>query len=98
MYYLQGFQSENLPIKHGFYRNGIFKTFVYKDIIQLIIQVDLDEKWWGYQVYNVDTQSLYAPYYDRDCGKHLEVDEIDRNIKKVMKKLVKENIFKEKKS
>lgn len=96
-YYLQGFQSDNLPIKHGFHRNGIFKVFVYKDIIQFIINVDIDENWWGYQVYNVDTQSLYAPYYVRDCGKNLTVIEIDEEIEKVMKKLVKAKIFKENK-
>ena len=41
-----GFKNGNFPIKDGFYRDGIFKTFVYKDIIQLVIQFDNDEKWW----------------------------------------------------
>ena len=92
-----GFKNGNFPIKDGFYRDGIFKTFVYKDIIQLVIQFNNDEKWWGYDIYNVNTKSLYAPYYDRGYGRHLVVEEIDKNIEKVFKKLIKAKVFKEKK-
>lgn len=82
--------------KNGF-RNGTYKCFVYKDILQLIIDVEInkdDDNYWGYQIHNVDTQSIYAGYYNRDYGIDAHLKEIDQTVNKVMNKLVKAKIFK----
>lgn len=78
--------------KNGF-RYGTFKCYIYKDIIQLIIHIDVENKAWEYQVYDVDHDSLYISYYNREYGKSDVVKAIDKKIKKVMKKMEKQNII-----
>lgn len=90
--------TEQTLLKNGFNKSGIFKCFVYKDIVQFIIRIDIEENWWGYQVYDIDTNTFYAPYYDRDCGKHLEVEEMDKRIALVLDLMVKNNILINKRS
>lgn len=87
--------TEDILSENGF-RHGVFKCFVYKDIIQLIVRVDLEEQWWGYQVYNLKALCTYHPYYDRGYGKHLELEEIDRKVNKIMRELEKAKILKKK--
>ena len=82
--------------KIGF-KNGIYKCFIYKDILQFIIDVEInkeDGNSWAYQIYNADTQSIYAAYYNREYGSYEHIKEIDKSINKVMNKLVKAQIFK----
>ena len=85
--------NDELLRKNGFNRNGTFKCYVYKNIIQLIIKIDIDEQWWDYQIYNVDTQLIYPPYYNRDGGRHLEVEEIDSKVDKIINEFVKVKIL-----
>lgn len=87
--------NDELLRKNGFNRNGTYRCYVYKNIIQLIIKIDIDEQCWDYQIYNVDTQLIYPPYYNRDSGKHLEVEEIDSKVDKVIKEFVKAKILQE---
>lgn len=84
--------TEKTLNKNGF-KNGTFKCYVYKNIIQLIIRIDTENDWWDYQIYNVDIHSIYPPYYDRSCGKHLEVEEIDDKVDKIINELVKAKIL-----
>lgn len=82
--------------KIGF-KNGIYKCFIYKDILQFIIDVEInkeDGNSWEYHIYNADTQSIYAGYYNRDYGIDAHLKEIDQTVNKVMNKLVKAKIFK----
>lgn len=85
--------TEKILSKNGFDKNGTFKCFIYKNIIQLIIRVDIEEKWWDYLVYNVDTKSIYNQYYDRKYGKNSVVKKIDHKVKKIMNELVKAEIL-----
>ena len=85
--------TEKILSKNGFDKNGTYKCFVYKNIIQLIVRVDIEEKWWDYLVYNVDTKSIYNQFYDRKYGKNEMVKEIDHKVKKIINELVKSNIL-----
>lgn len=85
--------TEKILSKNGFDKSGTYKCFVYKNIIQLIVRVDIEENWWDYQIYNVDTKSIYNQYYDRKYGKNSVVKEIDHKVKKSISELVKANIL-----
>lgn len=85
--------TEKILIKNGFDKSGTYRGFVYKNIIQLIIRVDIEDNWWDYLVYNVDTKSIYNQYYDRKYGKNSVVKEIDHKVKKIISELVKAEIL-----
>ena len=85
--------TEKILSKNGFDKSGTYKCFVYKNIIQLIVRVDIEEKWWDYLVYNIDTKSIYNQFYDRKYGKNEMVKEIDHKVKKIINELVKSNIL-----
>lgn len=78
--------------KNGF-RYGTFKCFIYKDVIQFVVHINLENKEWEYQVYDVDHASLYAPYYNREFGVSDVVKNIDNKIRKIMKEFEKQNII-----
>lgn len=85
--------TENVLKQNGF-RNKTFKCWVYKNIIQLIVKVNIEDSYWNYEIYDVDTDSIYAPYYDRQ-NKNLVVEEIDRKLDVLLSELVKNNILEE---
>lgn len=85
--------TDKILLKNGFDKNGTYRCFVYKNIIQLIIRVNIEENWWDYQIYNVDAKSIYNQYYDRKYGKNLVVKEIDHKVHKIISELVKSNIL-----
>ena len=84
--------NESLLKDNGF-RRYVFKCYVYKDIIQLIIHIDLEEKHWDYQVYDDDNNIIYIPYYNRDFGTNKVVKSIDKKMNKIFKELEKVKIF-----
>lgn len=86
--------TEDILKNNGFNRNGIFKCFVYKDILQLIVKVDVENLWWDYQVFNTNAQLIYPPYYNKDSGVHREVEEVEIKIKEIIKHLLKAKILK----
>lgn len=85
--------TDKILLKNGFDKNGTYRYFVYKNIIQLIIRVNIEENWWDYQIYNVNAKSIYNQFYDRKYGKNEMVKEIDHKIKKIINELVKSNIL-----
>lgn len=89
--------TENKLIKFGFHHGKTYRTYVYKDILQLIIEVDLDNGDWWYQVRNTSTDTFYPSYYNRTYGVDFMISDVDNNIEKVMKQLVRAEIFKKKK-
>ncbi len=76
----------------GFRRNE-YRCWLYKDIIQLIIEVDTTEKWWGYHIWDTDLNMQYSPYYLREFGVNNIVKHIDTKIRNIFKELEKEHIF-----
>ena len=88
--------TENQLIKYGFHNGKNYHEYIYKDILQLIIIIDVETHEWWYQVYNTSTDTFYPAYYNRTYGVDLMILEVDDNIEKIMKKLVRANIFKKK--
>lgn len=89
--------TENQLIKYGFHHGKKYREYIYKDILQIIIEIDLENQEWWYQVFNTATDTFYPAYYNRTYGVDLMIREVDDNIEKIMKKMVKANIFKKKK-
>lgn len=86
--------TENLLRVEGF-RRGIFKCDIYKNIVQLIVHIDIEEQWWSYQVCNMDSDSLYVPYYDRRYGgRNLIIEEIDEKMRVIFEEMKDKGIFK----
>lgn len=90
--------NDEILHKNGFNRNGIFRCYVYKNIIQFIANIDIEEHWWDYQICDVDTQLMHTPliypaYYNRSGGKHLEIDEIDKKVDKIIQEFVNQKIL-----
>lgn len=75
------------------FRHGVFRCYVYKHLIRMIVFVDTQEKWWSYQICNTDTDTLYIPYYDRRYGKSEIVIRIDSTVKQILDEMVVKNIL-----
>lgn len=79
---------------HNFgFRNNTYKTNVYKDLIQLVIKVDMECNWWNYMVICTDTNELYPAYYDRSYGKNSFISGIEYKINKIIKQMESEHIL-----
>lgn len=79
--------------KNGF-KNGTFKCNVYRNLIQLLIRIDNENNNWEYQIYDIDSESLYTPYYSREYGSSDVVKKIDSKVDRIFKDFEKKNIFK----
>lgn len=84
--------SNDVLKKNGF-KNGTFRCYIYKDIIQLIIRIDAENKWWDYKVFDTNTDLIYAQYYIRNYGRNEIVKELDEKIENIFKEMERENIF-----
>lgn len=80
-------------LKNIGFRHNRYKCWVYKDIIQLIIDIDIPNKWWGYQIWNTDLSMQYTPYYFREYGIDNVVKTIDRKINSIFKEFEKAQLF-----
>lgn len=83
--------TEKVLRENGF-RNNTFKCWIYKNIIQLIINVDIEEKTWNYDIYDTDANSSYIHFYNRG-NKNLVVEEIDKKLEVIMNEFVRSKIF-----
>lgn len=83
-------------IKNGF-KNNIFKCFVYKDMVQLIIKINTKNFSWDYLIFDIDSNSIYKPYYD-NCNRENQrsevVIEIDKKVDFIMNKMIETGILK----
>lgn len=86
--------------KKGFYnlykcgfRNGTYKKSIYKDMIQFIIKIDEENNTWEYQVLDLTSNSLYTGFYNREYGRNQLVKELDNQINKIFRELIRKNIF-----
>lgn len=84
--------DENILNKNGF-RYGTYKKFIYKDIIQFIAHIDLENMDWDFQVYDVNHNSYYMAYYNRQYGKNEVVGIIDKKISEIMNELENNKIL-----
>ena len=91
-YTLKNNIDDGLLVDNGF-KKGTFKCFIHKDIVQLIVHINLDEKEWDYQIYDIDHDFPYVHYYNREFGVNNVVKRIDRKIDKIFKEFENGNIF-----
>lgn len=77
----------NTILKENGFRNGKYRVNLYKNLIYLIISVDLTDNWWTYQVCNEDCSTLYMPYYNRLYGHNDLVKKLDRKIRKIFNEM-----------
>lgn len=85
--------TEQLLKENGF-RNGVYREYLYKDLIVLFITIDIKENWWTYQVCNTDKNfTLYIPYYNRYTGVNSIVENIDKKLNILFRRLEKQNVF-----
>lgn len=84
--------DENLLIKNGF-KYGTLKKFIYKDIIQFVVHIDLETYDWDCQVYDTNHNSYYMAYYNRQYGKNEVVGIIDKKISEIMAELERNKLL-----
>lgn len=87
--------------RNGFYYDYSNKFYtahfdIYKNIFCLVINIDIDEKWIGYQVINSDHGNIYSSYYYREFGKDDVLRKMDREIKNVLNALENKHILQKK--
>lgn len=80
--------------KFGF-KHGTYRCDVYKNLIQFFMYIgsEDDDVSWSYQIQNVDSNSIYIPYYDREYGKNDVVKKVDGKVKKIFDELVRNGIL-----
>ena len=84
--------TEKQLANNGF-RGGKFRCWIYKNLIQLQIEVDLEDSWWTYRICDANTDRLYSSYYDREYGVNRVVEEIDKTFEKIMDEMITAKIF-----
>lgn len=72
--------------KAGFKYTSLRKNIYHKQI-QLILDVDLEDMTWGYEVYHFGTKTRYFPYYNREYGINKVNDHLDRRIREECERL-----------
>ena len=85
--------DETILKSNGFNRYSTYKCYIYKDLIQFVIHINIEEKGWDYQVIDVCNESLYTPYYDREFGKNSIICELDKKIENIINEMIKSKIF-----
>ena len=85
--------NETILKSNGFNRYSTYNCYIYKDLIQFVIHINIEEKDWDYQVIDVCNESLYTPYYDREFGKNSIICELDKKIENIINEMIKSKIF-----
>ena len=85
--------DETILKSNGFNRYSTYKCYIYKDLIQFVIHINIEEKDCDYQVIDVCNESLYTPYYDREFGKNSIICELDKKIENIINEMIKSKIF-----
>lgn len=84
--------TESILKTNGF-KNGVHKCYIYKDIIMLFVTIDTNKFLWDYQVHDVNNDTPYAQYYDREYGKNTLIKELDKKIIGIFDEMVKSKIL-----
>lgn len=75
------------------FRNNTYQCYIYKELIKLVVHIDIEEKWWSYSVVDESTKELYPAYYNTNFGKNEVVKTINYRIKRILNQMVEEHIL-----
>ena len=75
------------------FRNNTYQCYIYRELIKLVVHIDIEEKWWSYSVVDESTKELYPAYYNTDFGKNEVVKTINYRIKRILNQMVEEHIL-----
>lgn len=80
--------------KSGFTTENIYRKFVYENMIQFELEVDLDEKKYSYAVNDLCNKQLYIPFYNSYYGGVNKVlNRVEKAVKEAFRGLEKKNIL-----
>ena len=85
--------TENKLLKNGFSYNHTYQCFLYKDLIKLLLNIDIEERWWNYKIIDVSTNELYSPYYNREFGNSDVIELVDIKLEQILKEMVRNKIL-----
>lgn len=97
-YKLNPLVTKNILKKFGFhydYKNNhyVYTESLYKDVISLQISVDDEQNWISCIVMDNDHECIYAPYYNTEFGKNKLLNKLNKNIKKILKRMENNKII-----
>lgn len=75
-----------------------YDSWVYKDFIRLTVIIDLSDLYYTYQVKDINSGTLYAPYYYHTGGENQVLATVIRNVKCEFEKLCKSLILEKKRA
>lgn len=75
------------------FKRGVYKKHIYKDLIDFVLGVNLQNGEWYYQVLDNNTGTMYIPYYNRIYGKNIVVEKLDKEVEKIFSKMRRNKIF-----
>ena len=78
--------------KFGF-KNGLLRQHIYKELIDIVLKIDLDNETWYYQIVDNNTDSLYVNYYNREYGYSELVSKLDVEVDKFFEKIRRNKIL-----
>lgn len=88
--------TKDILTKAGF-QNGYNRYWIYNRLIRMDVGIDIEDSWWTYQIVNADDGSMYSAYYYRKYGNNEVVKDLDKQVSKIISKLVRQDILVKKK-
>ena len=96
MYRLNPEVNANKLQKYGFSRLLTLKTPVYKKSIVMMMNIENDETGkpkFEYEVWDYGKRQLYYPYYYHEFGRDSVLETVQKNVRKELKRLVRDEIL-----
>ena len=78
--------------KCGF-KNGTFRTTLYKNLIGLTIFVDIENNWWNYQVIDIKNDSVYTLFYTQGKKRTEWLNLLDNRLEETFDKIIGKGVF-----
>lgn len=96
MYILNPEINTNKLHKYGFSRLLMLNISVYKKSIVMRMNIENDESGkpkFEYEVWDYGKRQLYYPYYYHEFGRDSVLETVQKNVRKELKRLVRDEIL-----
>lgn len=80
-------------LKNAGFRGNLYRSYIYGEQIQFVMEIDMEEGTWNYTVYDSLNNVPYAQYYNRGYGTNILIPELDKKIKNIIQKMQREKIL-----